>query len=357
MDSHASTPLHILLIRFRQMGDMVVLTPVLDTLRRTFPDAQIDVVLNERLAPLLDGHPSGARVITFSEDERHHLPTYLSKVWHTVHATRYDIIIDFRSTANTLLFPLFSLRTKWRIGLQKSYSRLVLTHAIGGGCGGGSVRDLNLRMLQPLERIKPLQYSRQLSLGVNETERAAFRQYMQAQGIDFSRPVVLVGATAKLQHKVWAHDRMTEVLRRTLDTFPQAQLVLNYAPGREADDARAMAEALQSARVFLNIEAKGIRQLMAMVDCCTCYFGNEGGTRHIADALGKPTFSICSPAANRQKWIPAGQANHQAVCPADFATKAQLEAMTYAERYALLTPDAVWAKLCPFLTTYASREA
>ena len=45
----------ILVIRFRQMGDAILATPLLSTLRANFPDAQIDFVLNERIAPLFKG--------------------------------------------------------------------------------------------------------------------------------------------------------------------------------------------------------------------------------------------------------------------------------------------------------------
>ena len=42
----------ILVVRFRQMGDAILATPLLSTLRANYPDAQIDFVLNERIAPL-----------------------------------------------------------------------------------------------------------------------------------------------------------------------------------------------------------------------------------------------------------------------------------------------------------------
>ena len=49
---------NILVIRFRQMGDAILATPLLNTLHRSFPDAEIHFVLNERIAPLFEGHPA-----------------------------------------------------------------------------------------------------------------------------------------------------------------------------------------------------------------------------------------------------------------------------------------------------------
>ena len=62
---------NILVIRFRQMGDAIVATPLLSSLRQTFPEAQIHFVLNDRIAPLFEGHPAIDRIITFTNEERH----------------------------------------------------------------------------------------------------------------------------------------------------------------------------------------------------------------------------------------------------------------------------------------------
>ena len=85
--------MNILVIRFRQMGDMILATAMTNALRQAFPDACIDVVLNKRIAPLFEGHGSIDNIITFTDEERHNFRRYLIKVWKTVHAKRYDAII------------------------------------------------------------------------------------------------------------------------------------------------------------------------------------------------------------------------------------------------------------------------
>ena len=348
--------MRFLVIRFRQMGDTVVSTPLLDTLRLNFPDARIDIVLNERIAPLLRNHPSVDNIITFTNAERHNPLKYLPKVWSTVRRhPRYDAIIDMRSTANTLLFSMFSLRTKIRSGIRKSYTWTVLNSTIEP-CGKDEPKtEYNLRLLKPLERLKTLTYCRSTSLYVTDGERASFRSYMQDCGIDFSRPVMLAEPTAKLEAKKWKKEYMIAVLRNIITEFPTMQIVLNYAPGREKDDAVEIAQTLSCpSSIFVNVEAKGIRALMSMTSNTDMYFGNEGGTRHIADALGKPTFSVCSPKASKKQWIPIGDNRHMAVAPSDLATAEQLAAMTYEQKYDLITPADVWRRLKPFIHTILS---
>lgn len=354
---------NILVIRFRQMGDAVLTTPLLDTLRANFPQARIDFVLNERIAPLFEDHKSIDRIITFTEEERHSKMAYLKKVWRIVHDTRYDAIIDMRSTVNTMLFAVFSTSTKYTIGLDKAYTRLFFKYRIPKECTEEeNMIDHNLRLAKPLLTEKSNIFCRDLSLNISDEEKTHFRQYMQEQGIDFSQPVILVGVTAKLENKTWPEERMAETLALLVKNYPQLQIIFNYAMGKEAENARRIYEKMtlslepgnsplgnnrQLRNVFLNIEAKGTRQLAAMAANSTAYFGNEGGARHIIQAMGRPSMVICSPMANKRIWLP-DETNVPAwgIAASDIEDTIGLDS---ERQYQLITVERVWEKLKDFI--------
>jgi len=295
---------NVLVVRFRQLGDAVLTTVLCNTIRKNFPGARIDYVLNDNLAPLFEGHPSIDRIITFTKEERHDALTYLKKVWRIMHDTRYDVIIDKRSTFNTTPFALFSLHTPIRVALKKPYTWLLYNHRVGS-VENTPMIDHILEHLKPLERLRALDYDRQMTLWVSPQEKADFRAYLQQQGMDLSRPVALIGVTAKLEHKTWPKEQMTEVLRRFIDRFPEVQLIFNYAPGKEEENARDIYDRLgKPASVFIDVKARSSRQLAAMCDAIDLYFGNEGGARHIVHAMQRPSLVVCSPVANPQVWIP-----------------------------------------------------
>ena len=189
--------MNILVIRFRQMGDAILSTALLNTLRHNFPDAQIHFVLNERIAPLFKGHPSVDRFITFTDDERHHALTYIRKVWHIVHETHYDIIIDMRSTANTMLFSLFSPSSKFRIGMDKGYTKLVFNHTIAPCANQYSMVEYDTRYTLPLQSFGPIEPVYAFNLHLTDEERQSFGAYLTSQGLDLSRPVMLANVPAK----------------------------------------------------------------------------------------------------------------------------------------------------------------
>lgn len=347
--------MNILVIRFRQMGDAILSTALLNTLRHNFPDAQIHFVLNERIAPLFKGHPSVDRFITFTDDERHHALTYIRKVWHIVHETHYDIIIDMRSTANTMLFSLFSRSSKFRIGMDKGYTKLVFNHTIAPCANQYSMVEYDTRYTLPLQSLRPIEPVINFTLHITDEERQSFGAYLTSQGIDLSRPVMLANVTAKLASKVWMEDRMVWVLSRFVEQYPDYQIIFNYAPGQEEENARRMyAQMGKPQQVFIDVQAHSSRELVAMSSYMTLFFGNEGGARHIAQAAGCPSLAICAPENSRKVWIPQTQILAEGISPVDTLAAHQLTEQAYQqlsreEKYSLLTQEYVWSRLQSFM--------
>src|SRR5437773_6025402 len=58
----------VLVVRLRSIGDTVLTTPSLFALRRFLPQVQIDILLEDWLAPLLDGSELVDSVITIPRD-------------------------------------------------------------------------------------------------------------------------------------------------------------------------------------------------------------------------------------------------------------------------------------------------
>ena len=60
----------LLVIRLRSIGDTVLTTPSLFALRRFLPQVKIDILLEDWVAPVLDGSPLVDRVISIPRHSR-----------------------------------------------------------------------------------------------------------------------------------------------------------------------------------------------------------------------------------------------------------------------------------------------
>jgi heptosyltransferase-3 len=348
----------ILVIRFRRVGDAVLATAICSSLRKTFPDAQIDYVLNENIALLFEGHPDIDNVITFSDTENRQLFGYIKKVWRVVRANRYDIIIDTRSTVRTLLFSLFSLATPFRIGTIKSYNFLTHNYRVDNH------RDLskdmvqhNLMLLEPLEQITTVRYCPEFTLSVTDQEKQIFRNRMEQDGIDFSRPVVLAAVTARQIHKVWDRERMKAILYKIIAKY-NAQIIFNFAGKQEEVYARKLFNEMESdANIFIDVRADSLKELMTMAANCDFFFGNEGGPRHIAQALHIPSYAIFPPGPLKSVWLPASNDNrYRGISPNDVLAFADLASLNARQQFDLITVSRVWEELDPMLDQYLPKH-
>ncbi|GAB6011758.1 glycosyltransferase family 9 protein [Viscerimonas tarda] len=342
----------ILVIRFRRVGDAVLSVTICSSLRKTFPGAQIHYVLNDNIAPLFEHHPDIDKLITFSEHDMSSALRYINKVRQIMKEGHYDVIIDTRSTVKTLAFSLFSLKTKYRIGRQKSYNALIQNYRVNNVyTGKGDNVQLALSLLDPLKKDFRVLKDPVFKLYCREEEKAGFRRYMTSKGIDFSKPVIVLAVSARLEHKTYDIEKMKEVVGRILEKY-DVQLIFNHAGEREKAHAeRIYRELNDNERIFVDVEAKSLRELLALLANSDFFFGNEGGPRHISQALNVPSFAIYSPSIAMGNWLPNKSDRFRGIELKDinpgWAADKQLSA---EEKYALIDVDSVWKGLDEMLS-------
>ena len=343
----------ILVIRFRRVGDSVLSMALCHSLKLSFPHAKIHFVINKAIAPLFQGHPDVDRLVTFNERECHGL-TYVKKVKEVMKHTHFDVIIDMRSTPKTLLFALFSLSTNYRIGRKKWYNKKIHNYRMETPEDMDRVQS-NLNLMEPLKKEGKLIRNENFHLYISEKEKADYKAYMTAQGINPNKPIVLAAVATRIEHKAWPKGRMTEVLRRILDNY-DVQLIFNYGNDVEKNIACYYYNALdKSPRIFINIEAKGLRELCALSTLSSFFFGNEGGPRHISQAFEIPSFAIYPPGIDKDFWLPGQSERYQGISPDDRLPVSKQTEMSYKERMELITVEDVWTGLSPMLDQYVGR--
>lgn len=347
----------ILVIRFRRVGDSILSLVVCSSLRQSFPGAQIDYVLDENISSLYQGHPDIDNIISFSQEEKHSFRKYIPKVWRLMHHNKYDVIIDMRSTVQTLWFSLFSLKTPYRIGRKKYYN--IFLHNYRVEIPNDKTLDMvsrNLMLLKPLEKEKAVQYVPDFKLYVTEKEKLEFRAYMEKMGINFSQPVIVAAVATRIPYKVWNKERIETVLGRIISKY-NAQIVFNYGGEIERNYAVNMYNDMeQNKNIFINIHADNLRDLMALVSNCDFFFGNEGGPRHMAQSLSIPSFAIYPPSVEMGVWLPGNKKEYQGISVYDtIGADAIKDDMTFAEKFDFITVNEVWERVDGMLSKYLKR--
>ena len=105
----------VLVIRLRSIGDTVLATPSLFALKRFLPEAQVDILVEDWVAPLLADHPHVDNIITLERDG------FLTRlgVARELRAERYDVVYNLHG-GTTATFLARATGARHRVGF-KSY--------------------------------------------------------------------------------------------------------------------------------------------------------------------------------------------------------------------------------------------
>jgi lipopolysaccharide heptosyltransferase II len=287
----------VLVVRLRSIGDTVLTTPSLFALRRFLPHTQIDILLEDWVAPVLEGTDLVDRVIVLARDSQ----TARARLARELRATRYDVVYNLHGgTTATLLTR--ATGAKHRVGFgHYQYARL-----------HNQIAPSSLEIWQ-----RPSLHSveQQLALigwtGVPVTDRPATRlapteaslrsisEKLFAAGLeDESKPFAVIHPAAAFDTKQWA----IENFARAAEALTARGLIpIAIVSSKEGQVVRALIKQT-SARV-IGLSDLSLPEVTALTSRARLFVGNDSGIAHIAAAAGVPCVVVFG-SSNVTHWRP-----------------------------------------------------
>ena len=343
----------ILVVRFKQIGDSVLASPICNSLKKTYPDSEIDYVVYEHIAPLFEEHPAIDNVISISKGEQKNPFKYLAKVYR-VSRKKYDIVIDIMSTPKSEFFTFFSHGAKYRIGRYKPKRGFTYTHKIEEPKDAKDKVDKFLKMLKPIEDsgVK-IKYDPNYTVHISSEEKEQLKNRMADAGVDFSKPVFAFAINSRQPYKIWKREYMIDTIKHCIEKY-NAQIIFYYSPAEKAYAKETHELMGWDKNVFSNIETRSIRELAMLLSNCDMFIGNEGGPRHIAQSLDIPSFAIFSPSASKREWLSNANDRHQGIEARDLEHE-NYSQLSYSEKYNLISPEIVIQRVDEMVKKYVKK--
>lgn len=332
----------ILLTRMKFIGDVVLTTPVIRSVRNAFPDAYIAYMGDKRAVALLEHNPNVDEIIPFDFSR----PTLLeqSRVAWLLRRRKFDLAIDLFSNPRSALLTRIT-GAPVRVGAErKGRGKLYTVQVRDDGKPKSAVAFHN----QFIEAagIAPTAFRPEIFL--TDDERREARIYLQwldyeHSPLDLTKPLIGLHPGATWPAKRWLPERFA-ALADLLVAKSGAQIILTAGPG----DTEVIREV--AAKSFANvkiIQGLPLRQLAAIISQCAAYVANDNGTMHISAAVGTPTIGIFGP-GEENIWFPyAAAEGHRALrrdvpchpCHLDFCNR---EGDGFMECMKLLTVEEVF---------------
>jgi len=291
------SPRRILLIQLRAIGDVILTTPVIRVLKKYFPESQVDFLANPIPAEILRGNPYVHRILVYPYNANDLIG--LLRQSFALHKNEYDVVIDFLGTAATAAMTLFSgapLRIGYRLRVRRyAYNRHELEY-----------RQDVYNALTKFSLLKPLGIMEEESateIFISQEAKDWAECFFREAGLNAQHPVALAPG-AKRAARRWRPDRFAQVASWLQEQGHQVILV--WGPG-EREYVQAIGK--QMAPEPLLSPPMTLMQLAALLEKCKLLICNCGGAKHVAVAVGTPTFTIHGP-TNPEVWTPPHDLRH-----------------------------------------------
>jgi len=251
--------MRILLWQTAYLGDVVLTTPLIKSLKKNFPKAHIAFVGRSFIKELLKGFD--IELIPFDKRIKESFEM-LEKI------KDYHVAISPHISARTALILFFS-GIPIRIGFDRSELSWLYTHRIKHRWDMHEV-DRNLELLKPLG-IK--NFERLPALMVEEEEkRKAIEKF------NLPREFVVISPFSNFPLKEWSLENWLELVKRI--RLPVVVV------GKERG------EAFKDSSVINLVGKTSLRELMAVISLSKAVISCDSSPVHIANALGVPAISI-----------------------------------------------------------------
>jgi heptosyltransferase-2 len=274
------------------VGDTVMMLPSLVAVRKTFPRAEITVLANPWVLPLLENHPAVDRTIVMDKGRGViHAAKEILLLISRLRNVRFDLAVLFQNAFEAALLSYLG-GVRYRVGYNTDGRGVFLTHRV--------IRDKAILSAHQVDYFLGLIDAmgwevKETSpvVHVNEDDTKAVSMMLSSEGIcDDDMLVGLNPGAAYGPAKRWPAERFA-VIGDWASKRWSAKVVLFGSPSEEAI-AEEVATLMNAEP--LNVCGKTtLGQAMALIKRCNFFVTNDSGLMHIAAALNRPLVAVFGP--------------------------------------------------------------
>lgn len=278
----------ILIVRLSSLGDIVLLTPLVRSLREKFPKARLDFLIKEQFSALVAHNAHLDRVIAF--DPGTGLRGFI-QLARQLASERYDLILDMHNNWRSHLLSLICRRPIMRYHkprLRRFFLFYLWTDFFPADY---SLRSAYYRVVAPLGIAYHSRLYPEIFLPPEAVQQA--QAMLSRRGID--QPYVVLLPIATWPNKLYPLESYLEVAR-----WIEAELGLNVVwLGGSRDEHLLRLRQIKKVPGLVLCGETGLMEALALLKGSRAVVGNDTGLTYAAEALGVPTVLILGPTARQ----------------------------------------------------------
>ncbi|TWJ19284.1 lipopolysaccharide heptosyltransferase II [Geobacter argillaceus] len=278
----------ILIRAVNWLGDAVMTTPAIGTVREFFPTARITLLATPLVAELFTPHPWVDELLVYDRNGRHRGIGGRLRLAAELNARAFDLAIILPNSFDSALVPWLAGIPR-RLGLRSDGRGMLLNY--------GMPKSLQSTTGHQSEAYRAIlahfgitASAKPQLLATTSAEDGAIAELLRSGNINPDDVVVGINPGATYgSAKRWYPERFAAVADDLAGRWG-AKIVITGGPD-ETGIAADIAATMTSPCLNLAGRTK-VRELMAVIKRCTFFVTNDSGPMHIAAAFGVPLVAI-----------------------------------------------------------------
>lgn len=315
----------ILIINPFGVGDVLFTTPVINAIKKKFPDSFIGYLCQKQTGVILENHPFVDKLFFYTRGDLKqvrkksyfkYLKILLSGI-NKIRNENFDLAVDL-SMVSQYSFLLWFIGVKYRIGFDYKRRGFFLNHKLKiTGLREKHVIEYYSDLLKLLN-IKEI--NKKLKFYTALKDRQYVDNFLLKNKVNNKDVLIGIapfggGSWGKdARSKQWADEKFS-VLMSTLLSNYDCKIII-FGVQRNVDDCAIFKDVFSNKKVVNAVGKTKLGQLAAMIGKCSLFISNDSGPMHIACAKDVATISIFGP-VDESVYGPVGQGVVHKIIKAD----------------------------------------
>lgn len=283
----------ILIIQLRRIGDILLTTPAIKTLKKNYPQSYIAFLTEPMGYEILERNPYLNEII-ISKDRS---IKYRIKLIKEIRKRGFDLVLDFLGSCGTALISYFS-KAKYRVGFDLRYRGRLYNYRVKRDGLAEYTVNTRLRLLKSLG-IESLE--KELDFFIPEKAERKVALFLKDKEISKKDLIITIAPLSRRQARIWGKEKFAELADRLIKEY-KAKIIFIWGPGEREKIEKIVS--LMKEESIISFKTS-LKEVAALIELSDLFISNDNGPMHIAVAVKTPTLTIYGPSDERC-WCPGG---------------------------------------------------
>lgn len=271
----------ILLIQLRRIGDVMMCTPAIRSIKKAYPAAEIHFLTEQPSDQILQYNPFINKIIALDKKT-----TFKHKI-HVISNLRkegYDLVIDFHNNPSSGWLSLLSGANK-RVGKYHKLRKIFYSDT----AKLNQYKYEGYAKFDLLETIGISPIFNKIDFFISEKERSFAKNFIQKLGVKENEKIITVSPVSRQPYKVWPAEKFSKICDYLIEKY-NVKILFIYGPGEEHFTEKV--RSFMKNRALPDYPPVSLAETRAIFEHATMHVGNDNGPMHIAISAGIPTVAV-----------------------------------------------------------------